>query len=643
MNVLNYLKMISDNQIYTGFRDKYNVLVDRVIYDVTATLNSTAGTVLTFYTNVGEIDVVVPVSLASLTDIQFTNPQPGQTIVYNGTNWTNSYPALATLSDVRLTNVQTKDVLLYDGTNWVNGISENNDYTSNIFINDGDTYTSTISTLDEILGLLAPPKPGNLSTKALTVNPIYVTTPVSVIQSKTGIARTFITDDTTPIIEFNPYTNSPASTNNGAYNAALGTLNSTLIKDEGGANTTSTTTNVTFTTASEAGTVVSDGTNFNLTVTDDFDYHYGITGKLGFWKAFLSRVQILTPLTFYPTEQHRISMTHSLTGTTALSFFIDNPVTPTITTPLISTTALGTTKISGVPTLITNDPIECIFNVNNAIKTFYIASIANAQSAYTTSVTTNESGIKTYNSVYNADLLPLVQTGKYTENTVMTLNGYNSKSQTISSGNTATTTATISTTQAGKTMRIDTMSNETLRKVGATGQYPASGYGGTYDSTQSLLSNEELQMIGGSYRYPYLDHSTNYPVAGPNYSTISGWRYVTFVLPIVAKQNIVVNFSGASSFNAINQLNNTMTTSVWRLYVKVDGVTGWVDGNAAYVSGNPSNNGDAAMVVAGSSATQKTVTFGTATRTGNCYIRIGLFDTAKSYPIQFTGVTITTT
>jgi hypothetical protein len=639
MNPLDYLKMIGNNLVLTGFRDKYNLLVDRVIYDVTAELNETAGTVLTFYTNLGELDVVVPVSLASLTDIEFTNVQQGQTIIYDGTNWVNSYPALATLIDVELTNPQNKDVLMYNGTNWVNGISENNDYTSNIFINDGDTYTTTISTLDEILGLLAPAKPGNLSSKSLTVSPIYTTTPFSIIQTQSGISRTYITDDTTPIIEITPYTNTPASTNNGVYNSASGTLSSTLTIDEGGANTLITTPIITFTAGDESGTSVQDGgNNLSLTVTHDFDYHFGIIGKQGFWRAFLSRVQILNALPYYPTEQHNISMTHSDTGTTDLTFFIDDPQTPSITNLLISTDAIApqARHISGVPSLSTGDVINSQFILHDAIKTFYNSRIANITSTWTSSVNDIQSGIKIYGDDHNVDIDVVALTNKYTEDIVLTNTGYNSKHQTIATGNFTQTTGTIATTQIGKKMRIDTVSNETIRTTSDTGLYPTSGYGNVYDSTMNIKTDlgytEELLMINGLFRFPSVsdDFTSNWPEAGPDYSTGmntgSGYRWVTFDL---GNHNNVpavrFGFNSASGFT-FDLLTNKILNDM-KVYVKCGSATAWLDGNEPYNSGtfNVNTNGSGALDIGGSlnGTTNRRVTFG-GTVTGNIYVRIGI-------------------
>jgi hypothetical protein len=78
------------------------------------------------------------------------------------------------------------------------------------------------------------------------------------------------------------------------------------------------------------------------------------------------------------------------------------------------------------------------------------------------------------------------------------------------------------------------------------------------------------------------------------------------------------------------------------LQVRVNGATptiGWVDGNVAYPGvGSPTNNGDAALVVASSTSTAKLVTFGTNTKTGTVYARIGIPSGDNK---RFTNVTMT--
>jgi hypothetical protein len=133
-------------------------------------------------------------------------------------------------------------------------------------------------------------------------------------------------------------------------------------------------------------------------------------------------------------------------------------------------------------------------------------------------------------------------------------------------------------------------------------------------------------MLNGRYQYPSLtNYSSNTPTAGPNYSglTAGSWnnmRWATFSLGSVSSAtSVTFSFSGAQNFGS------TAIVSNFALYVKVEGVTGWLDANAAYPGvGSPSSNGDAALDIGNSTATSKRVTFGSTARTGTVYVRVGI-------------------
>ena len=99
----------------------------------------------------------------------------------------------------------------------------------------------------------------------------------------------------------------------------------------------------------------------------------------------------------------------------------------------------------------------------------------------------------------------------------------------------------------------------------------------------------------------------------------SGVRWVTFNPTSVNNASaFTLTFNGAQNFAGVE------TTGI-QIYAKVEGVTGWIDCNASYPGvGNPSANGDPALIFGSSTATIKRVTFGAVTRTGTLYIRIGL-------------------
>lgn len=115
-------------------------------------------------------------SLASLPDVYITNAAAGDVLVY-GTNaagdpsWTNRGPFVESViagtngslafsfSDGTFTSIQI-----------AGGSLENNNYTSNNFIVDGENYTTSLSTIDEILGAIAPTRATNLTSTALVLS-----------------------------------------------------------------------------------------------------------------------------------------------------------------------------------------------------------------------------------------------------------------------------------------------------------------------------------------------------------------------------------------------------------------------------------------------------------------------------------------
>jgi hypothetical protein len=200
--------------------------------------------------------------------------------------------------------------------------------------------------------------------------------------------------------------------------------------------------------------------------------------------------------------------------------------------------------------------------------------------------------------------------------------------------------------------RVDSISNETTnvspntnrnRLTSGSGDYPTTGYGSAYSSTQSLvgLYTTEMQLKQGIYQYP----SGNYTAyvstfgAGPNYTGITGYRWATF------------NLGSGTNFTQFNLVFNTPTgistsvnTTNLKVQIKVDGSTptSWVDGNASYVfptlpGSGP--NGVAAVDFSNSTATNRRITFGAAQYTGTIIVRIGI--AASGTGISFTSISAT--
>jgi hypothetical protein len=597
MNALDYLKIVGSHVVLTAFRDRHNQLVDRIIYDIKVELNEDGSTRLDFYMNQRIVSVTIPTKLAQLQDVRLKEP------------------------------LAVKDVLYFDGEYWTNGVAENNDYGNSTFIRYGDTYNIAFRTLDDILALLAPAKPQSLSAKALIIPGSY-----SAIQTSTNVLRSHVTSNTTPTITFT----------DGAYDGAAGDVSATLLI--GGDSVIKTTSKITLTpeVGADIGKTVTDlGLNLRLTITEDYDFHAGIAGKQGFWIAFTANADVIKALPYQP-EEHKASIIHSLTGKAELIFYTDDAILPVLSLTSVSTTAPGTTKISGVPTLITNDLIDISFRVNSAIRNFYRENIARVSSVATTLYDFNISltSTKVHGQVYDATRALPVNNNVYSEDVVFTFSGFNSRGEAgIAPGRVT-----------NKKIRVDTISKEN-RLTSGVGRLPAVGtYGTAYTTTKSAESllaqgNEELQLVGGKYQYPSGDYTSNYPVAGPNYNSItSGFRYVTFAIDIVETSTVTIFFEGAENFSAYMNENKTLDSTKFSLQIKVDGskpTNGWLDGNLPYPGGNPMLDNDGALILASTNTTanNKDIAFGTANKTGKCYIRIGL-NFQSSNKMKFSGIRV---
>lgn len=477
-------------------------------------------------------------------------------------------------------------------------------------VTNGDTLENAFDKVEVILGKLAPTKPPLLSTKTLTISGTY-TALLSGAVSQTSISN--VTDDTTPLAQ------TPTGTANGFSDGQLGTLSASVNSTASGSRV--------LTTGDDTGTYTA------LKVLSDYDFYSGQPGKSDFWYALIAGIESTSALAV--GVPHTYQLTHSTTGSTPVyTFYTDDPLTPTISGTTITGSGTGR-YISGVPSLATGDTINATFTVGSAIRAFYNSTrIASASSSYTNSVNAPlpippPAGYTNFSANINLT----VATAKYAETPAITLTGYNSKSVTGTS-----TPAT--------TIRIDTVSLETPRLKSGTGQFPTKGTGvgqfsDTYVSTELLTANEELQLLNGLYQYPTGNYTANLPTAGPNYSSVAGGSYNSMRWVTFNGGNCSSAVGVTIVFNSTTGFSTTILSS-FNLYVLVDGATptlGWVDGNAAYPGvGNPTSNGDAALVIGSSTSTSKRVTFGTSVKTGAVWVRIGIpsGDTKKFSSISVT-------
>lgn len=449
----------------------------------------------------------------------------------------------------------------------------------------GDSVEDALDKVDTILGLLAPEPPEALVSKTLSIPSSYTAR-----EAVTGTAHTDVTDDTTPIItpgQSQVLADSFRNGNSGTLSCEIDTVETGSIALTSGDDT---------------------GSNGELQILFDFDPYLGQFGKEGFWKGIVARINsaVLT------VASHTASLIHTETGQSDLTFYVDDPTTPSITP--VSSAITGTAYKSGVP--YANATVNVKFDVDDFCGSHYNNSkIAAASSSQTNTVNDALGGPYSSGDTFNADIDLTVQSSEYTESLTISQRAYNSKdTQTAVNLNTS--------------IRIDTNGTES-RLLSSTGQYPAAGYGTAFNSTTDVLSgNKELQFLDGQYQYPPLvSYAAKVPV-GPDYSALTAdahnsMRWATFSLgALSAATSITFNFSNTSNFGG------STIISGMEIYVRVDGAsptTGWVDANAAYPGvGNPTNDGDPALDVGASSVTSKRVTFGAATKTGTAYVRIGI-------------------
>lgn len=447
-----------------------------------------------------------------------------------------------------------------------------------------------------ILNALTPDPPQNLSGLTITMT-LY-----TALEAGTGSIHSDCIDDTTPdgsVADF--------------YNGDSGTLSAEIDGSPDGSRVLSS--------ADDTGTYTS------LIITADEDPYLSQFGE-GLYKQLSATIRAAVALTY---AAHTYQLKHSATGDSALkSFHVDDPGTVTITNIVITLPGSNSRYISGVPSLENGEIIYVDLRVVNAVRKHYAqTTLAIVSGSDITSLSLSPPGAppsEGANVDYSSEEVT-VSGDTYSEDVALAFVGYNSKAV-AGTSNPQTTSA-----------RKDEVSDETGRMKAGEGNYPSSGYGTSYDSTVVLddaAYDEELQLLNGLYQWPTGDYSSNLPDAGPDYSGLSG-SGTRRCIPIGGKTTIsnatslTFTIQGAVGFSSIVE-------SDFILQVKVDGVTGWLDANAAYPgAGAPSSDGDACLDIGNSTSTVKRITFGPTPRSGTVYIRIGLVDADSK---KFSGILI---
>ena len=421
-----------------------------------------------------------------------------------------------------------------------------------------------------------------------------------------------------------------------------------------------------------------------LTISFDGDPYQSAPNQ-GFWtslKATMSSTQSLP----YDGVEHTYQVVHSSTGqTTRFKFICDNgnataPTSLNGSPYFIVTPQSSTRWISGIPSLAVGDIVSASYSILNTssggqyslISRFYNQyQISQFKMTATTYVANNDidsSGVPkiggvnaipyAYQPVWNVNGLTVsVASNMYSTDASFNFTTYNPLSTSTSNILTTYTIANYG-AAAGKKLYIDTVSDESLRVRSGDGQYPSFGSGqlqfgdsyAAYSSTSILggissYVSGEMMLQNGKFQYPSGSYVNNYPVIGPNYTSLdntnnySTYRWVTFnVGSITSASSFTIGITGSST--TITSTGTNPITSSMLLYVTIvnggSSVVGWLDANASYNSGIPSINGDPCVDYANSTSTSRKITLGGTTRTGTVYVRIGFPSGSTKYLANIT-------
>lgn len=521
----------------------------------------------------------------------FTKLTSGQTLIYAGNDaWTG-----VTLSS----------------NNIGLGIPTDGSYSDGLLtFTDTTNVADAVDGMNEILSKLAPAKPSNLSVVGLTAK----NTNYTALEAGTAVSQI--------CYDVSLYSR-PEFYANQFYDGDSGTLSIYIDGVLSGS------------TVIQGTPYINTGTTGSLIVYGNADHWLGTAGKEGFWRNLSASGKTSVAYAASATA-HQYVMSHSDTGyASSHTFYIDNPGAVTFSNISYSVTETTPSYISGVPGLRNAaTTVFFYYTVVNSVGYHYLNAISNVQGG--TFATISKTPGSTPN---NGDSINFTASttlnAVYQEPITYTMYAVNSKGTSFNSANSTN-------------WRIDKISSET-RKTSGVGQYPAV-YGSTYNSAELITGatsassdySDELQLLNGLYQRPAaVNYSTYYPV-GPDYSIGMGThdRYVTFDMGAISSlANFILTLNGATGTWAMNGSKETTGISIYVRITGTNATNGWIDANKAYISGFPTNDGDAAMnsSYVSVSTTVKQVTFGTfGPRSGNLWVRIGLPSGSNK---KFTSVT----
>jgi len=532
-------------------------------------------------------------------------------------------------------------------------------WSSGYFTTWNDTYKvgDSLIDLDKIIKLLVPTGPPALSSLPPMVLSEYYPLPTSYYPSYAGssglsinlgssgtsISNTIITDSNTASAKLSNMSTA-AWTSGGGFSIEEGkdilAYRDTTDLSAGGIN---------YTTFSSVGSY-----NSGYLVVNYYDYWNGNPGKEGLKYALLANISNVMNSASYGSHDVKLSWESGGTNLTT-TFYYDNPSNPSFSSLDLSATTSTARYVSGVPSLSSGDTITVTADIDNAVSEFYLSkplTVASSTEVLMTNFGDIVTGAQAAGTLTGVSATGSVRSNIYTEDINLPSVCYNAK------GATGPGNALIGNTFIGKTMRADTVSNESNRYYsgGTVSTSPTVGtYGSAYDPTASLVVGPylfELQLLNGYYgRLSGISYVNNLPTAGPDYSTDSntGVRWVLFRFgPATGISGAIITINGTSTTSAYwtSDPVSKITTGL-QLYAKVDDFyspavasSTWIDCNDPFITGTDPGEADGTPAMVGDSTTTvKNVTFGnTYTYSGYFWVRIGLLSGSS---MKFTSILVT--
>lgn len=512
----------------------------------------------------------------------------------------------------------------------------------------GDELELAIDKIVSVLDKLAPAFPPLMNTLSLTASPAattgYFTTDGT---QKTNIYKfvngTTITWTTTGVAN-------SVTTRNGHFRDGDSTTAKLRVTHSyNNATKTATISNIDQILVNGTATAA-DSTNYNVQVdvTEKKDYYSddaAAATKSNFYKSIKAAIAATLATTYNAADdlERTLTLSYSADGTfgdsitLTATYRVEAAASPSAASTTLSIPTMNG-RVSGVPTLEVGDTITIASTISNGIKYYYPGTIGTSTVTATSNSSQTISGAKTPNSNHSYSVNHTVLASQYSESIAGSVTPYDIFGAGSASNASTSTTKRVDTYSTAKALADAT---KRLLSPATGGQYDAAS-ASAYDVTahQNSLNpgsasvySYQLQLLTSGttsrYCYPTVDYTA---YGGPNYSslTYSGYRYADFNLGSVSNiTNLTLNIVGASG------ISQKYGTSNFKLLIKV-GSGNWLDANAAWSSGTPTANGDAAVDVGNSASnTARRITFG-ATVSGTVYVRVGINSGSS---ITFTDIT----